>query len=123
MNGASEVAGTGEASDLITRTKFSTDLDNPYGQGIAGQAFRTQKSAINQRIVHQRMLLDPTAPVERVGVAHDMARIERRLRRRAGHTRRRRIRRRFPYPHQRRRLRHQRRRRQRLRALRRRSKF
>jgi EAL domain-containing protein (putative c-di-GMP-specific phosphodiesterase class I) len=45
------VAGTGEASDLITRTKFSTDPDNPYGRGIAGQSFRTQKSAINPDIV------------------------------------------------------------------------
>ncbi|MCP4616882.1 MAG: GAF domain-containing protein [Bradyrhizobium sp.] len=44
------VAGTGEASDLITRTRFSTDPDNPYGQGAAGQAFRTQKSAINPDI-------------------------------------------------------------------------
>jgi GAF domain-containing protein len=45
------VAGTGEASHLITRTKFSTDPDNPYGQGIAGQAFRTQRSAVNADIV------------------------------------------------------------------------
>jgi diguanylate cyclase (GGDEF)-like protein len=45
------VAGTGEASHLITRTKFSTDPDNPYGQGIAGRAFRTQRSAVNADII------------------------------------------------------------------------
>ena len=43
-------AATGEASHLITRIKFSSDPDNPYGQGIAGQAFRTRKSAINADI-------------------------------------------------------------------------
>ena len=45
------VAGTGEAIDLITRTKFSTDPENPYGRGVAGEAFRTQKSAVNSDIV------------------------------------------------------------------------
>ncbi|MBI5320233.1 GAF domain-containing protein [Bradyrhizobium sp.] len=44
------VAGTGEAAHLITRTKFSTDPDSPYGQGVAGQAFRTRKSATNPDI-------------------------------------------------------------------------
>ncbi|HKU08498.1 MAG TPA: GAF domain-containing protein [Bradyrhizobium sp.] len=44
------VAGTGEAIDLITRTKFSTDPDNPYGRGVAGEAFRNQKSAVNADI-------------------------------------------------------------------------
>jgi hypothetical protein len=45
------VAATGEAIDLITRTKFSTDPENPYGRGVAGEAFRTQKPAINPDIV------------------------------------------------------------------------
>ena len=45
------VAGTGEAIDLITRTKFSTDPENPYGRGVAGEAFRTRKSAVNADIV------------------------------------------------------------------------
>jgi diguanylate cyclase (GGDEF)-like protein len=44
------VAGTGEAIDLITRTKFSIDPENPYGRGVAGEAFRTQKSAVNPDI-------------------------------------------------------------------------
>jgi diguanylate cyclase (GGDEF)-like protein len=41
------VAGTGEAAELITRTRFSIDPDNPYGKGISGEAFRTQKSCVN----------------------------------------------------------------------------
>src|SRR5436189_4104390 len=45
------VAGTGEAIDLITRTKFSIDPDDPYGQGVAGQAFRNGKPAINADVV------------------------------------------------------------------------
>jgi diguanylate cyclase (GGDEF)-like protein len=45
------VAGTGEAIDLITRTKFSIDPENPYGRGVAGEAFRTRKSAVNADIV------------------------------------------------------------------------
>jgi hypothetical protein len=32
------VAGTGEAIDLITRTKFSTDPENPYGRGVAARS-------------------------------------------------------------------------------------
>jgi len=45
------VAGTGEAIDLITRTKFSIDPENPYGRGVAGEAFRTQKSVVNPDIL------------------------------------------------------------------------
>ncbi len=41
------VAWTGKSIDLITRTKFSIDPENAYGRGIAGEAFRTQKSAVN----------------------------------------------------------------------------
>jgi diguanylate cyclase (GGDEF)-like protein len=44
------VAGTGEAIDLITRTKFSIDPENPFGRGVAGEAFRTRKSAVNADI-------------------------------------------------------------------------
>src|SRR5262245_6151256 len=45
------VAGTGEAIDLITRTKFSTDPENPYGRGVAGESFRPGKSAVNANIL------------------------------------------------------------------------
>nr|WP_249159667.1 GAF domain-containing protein [Bradyrhizobium tropiciagri] len=44
------VAGTGEALDLITQTRFSTDPANLYGKGICGEAFRTQRPCIEQDI-------------------------------------------------------------------------
>ncbi|MBR0696898.1 GAF domain-containing protein [Bradyrhizobium lablabi] len=44
------VAGTGEAIDLITQTRFSTDPDNVYGKGVCGEAFRTQRPCINNDI-------------------------------------------------------------------------
>jgi hypothetical protein len=40
------VAGTGQSVELITRSRFSIDPDNPYGNGVCGQAFRTQKPCI-----------------------------------------------------------------------------
>ena len=46
------VAGTGEAVELITGSRFSTDPDNVYGTGVCGKAFRTQKPCINNDIVH-----------------------------------------------------------------------
>ncbi|MCA1457424.1 EAL domain-containing protein [Bradyrhizobium sp. BRP22] len=44
------VAGTGDAIELITQTRFSTDPDNIYGKGVCGQAFRTQRPCINNDI-------------------------------------------------------------------------
>jgi GAF domain-containing protein len=44
------VAGTGEALDLVTQTRFSTDPDNVYGRGVCGEAFRTQRPCINNDI-------------------------------------------------------------------------
>ncbi|MBV9461712.1 MAG: EAL domain-containing protein [Bradyrhizobium sp.] len=46
------VAGTGESVELITRERFSSDPDSPYGNGVCGQAFRTQKPCINSDIVN-----------------------------------------------------------------------
>jgi diguanylate cyclase (GGDEF)-like protein len=46
------VAGTGESVDLITHSRFSIDPDDPYGNGVCGQAFRTQKPCINNDIVN-----------------------------------------------------------------------
>jgi diguanylate cyclase (GGDEF)-like protein len=43
-------AGSGESLDLITRTRFSTDADNDYGKGVAGQAFRTRQPCVNRDI-------------------------------------------------------------------------
>ncbi|MCC8977078.1 GAF domain-containing protein, partial [Bradyrhizobium brasilense] len=44
------VAGTGEALDLITQTRFSTDPDSVYGKGICGEAFRTQRPCVEHDI-------------------------------------------------------------------------
>ncbi|WP_426436866.1 bifunctional diguanylate cyclase/phosphodiesterase [Bradyrhizobium genosp. P] len=44
------VAGTGEAIELITQTRFSTDPDSVYGKGICGEAFRTQRPCIQSDI-------------------------------------------------------------------------
>ncbi|QPF85885.1 GAF domain-containing protein [Bradyrhizobium genosp. L] len=44
------VAGTGEALDLITQTRFSTDPGNVYGKGICGEAFRSQRPCIEHDI-------------------------------------------------------------------------
>jgi diguanylate cyclase (GGDEF)-like protein len=46
------VAGTGQSVELITRSRFSIDPDNPYGNGVCGQAFRTQKPCINNDILN-----------------------------------------------------------------------
>jgi diguanylate cyclase (GGDEF)-like protein len=46
------VAGTGEIVELITRTRFSIDAGNPYGTGVCGRAFRTQKPCVNEDIVN-----------------------------------------------------------------------
>ena len=54
------VAGTGEAIDLITRTRFSIDPENPYGKGVSGEAFRTQKTCINADIAARERRVDRT---------------------------------------------------------------
>jgi diguanylate cyclase (GGDEF)-like protein len=41
------VAGTGESLHLITRSRYSIDPDNEYGEGIAGEAFRAQRPCVN----------------------------------------------------------------------------
>jgi len=46
------VAGTGEIVGQVTRTRFSIDPDNIYGNGISGNAFRTQKPCINGDILN-----------------------------------------------------------------------
>ncbi|OAF05191.1 diguanylate cyclase [Bradyrhizobium centrolobii] len=37
------VAGTGQNLDIVGQTSYSVDADNPYGRGISGHVFRTQK--------------------------------------------------------------------------------
>ena len=40
------VAGTGQNFELITQAGYSIDPDNAYGEGIAGQVFRTQRPIV-----------------------------------------------------------------------------
>ncbi|MCP3394526.1 GAF domain-containing protein [Bradyrhizobium sp. CCGB12] len=42
------VAATGEHLDLVTQARYSTDADNPFGRGITGQVFRTQKAVVEE---------------------------------------------------------------------------
>ncbi|MDI1265299.1 MAG: GAF domain-containing protein, partial [bacterium] len=46
------VAGTGEIFDRSPRARYSIDPDNPYGNGVCGRAFRTQKPCINNDILN-----------------------------------------------------------------------
>jgi diguanylate cyclase (GGDEF)-like protein len=46
------VAGTGAIVEMVKQTRFSIDADDPYGQGVCGQAFRTQKPCVNRDILH-----------------------------------------------------------------------
>jgi len=40
------VASTGENLELVTQARYSIDPDNPYGRGISGEVFRTQKAIV-----------------------------------------------------------------------------
>ncbi|OAF16142.1 bifunctional diguanylate cyclase/phosphodiesterase [Bradyrhizobium neotropicale] len=42
------VAGTGQNLHLVAQTKYSVDPDNPYGRGISGNVFRTQKPCVEE---------------------------------------------------------------------------
>jgi diguanylate cyclase (GGDEF)-like protein len=48
------VAGTGQIVDmgLVRASRFSIDPENPYGKGICGKAFRTQKASVNEDILN-----------------------------------------------------------------------
>jgi diguanylate cyclase (GGDEF)-like protein len=45
------VAATGQNLDLIKQAHYSIDPDNPYGRGISGQVFRTQKAMVEDDLV------------------------------------------------------------------------
>ena len=38
--------------DLVRKSQFSTDPENPYGKGTCGKAFRTQKASVNVDILN-----------------------------------------------------------------------
>ncbi|MEY9566494.1 GAF domain-containing protein [Bradyrhizobium ottawaense] len=42
----SPVASTGQNLALITQARYSIDPENPYGKGISGEVFRTQKAIV-----------------------------------------------------------------------------
>jgi len=46
------VAGTGQIVKLVKQTRFSIDPENPYGKGVCGNAFRTQKASANEDILN-----------------------------------------------------------------------
>ncbi|WP_334417773.1 MULTISPECIES: sensor domain-containing phosphodiesterase [unclassified Bradyrhizobium] len=45
-------AGTGAIVEQIMRAPFSIDAGNPYGTGVCGKAFRTQRPAVNNDILN-----------------------------------------------------------------------
>jgi len=42
------VAGTGENLEIVARTRYSVDPENPYGRGISGEVFRSQKPHVER---------------------------------------------------------------------------
>jgi diguanylate cyclase (GGDEF)-like protein len=62
------VAGTGEAVELITASRFSIDPDDPYGQGVCGQAFRNRKASINSDILNSEQGRPWRQPGHKTGV-------------------------------------------------------
>ncbi|WP_035696147.1 GAF domain-containing protein, partial [Bradyrhizobium liaoningense] len=40
------VAATGQNLELVTQARYSIDPENPYGKGISGEVFRTQKAIV-----------------------------------------------------------------------------
>jgi diguanylate cyclase (GGDEF)-like protein len=46
------VAGTGGTDVMVKQARFSIDPENPYGKGVCGAAFRTQKPCINKDILN-----------------------------------------------------------------------
>ncbi|RXH15771.1 EAL domain-containing protein [Bradyrhizobium guangzhouense] len=47
------VAGTGENLEIVARTHYSADAENPYGRGISGEVFRTQKPIIERDLARR----------------------------------------------------------------------
>jgi len=48
------VVGTGQIVDmgLVRQSRFSIDAENPYGKGVCGKAFRTQKASVNEDVLN-----------------------------------------------------------------------
>nr|WP_249803498.1 EAL domain-containing protein [Bradyrhizobium zhengyangense] len=63
------VAGTGENLELVARTHYSTDPENPYGRGISGEVFRTQKPIIERDLARRTKGTPWEQPNVNTGVA------------------------------------------------------
>jgi diguanylate cyclase (GGDEF)-like protein len=46
------LAGTGHIIEVVQQVRFSIDPENPYGKGVCGNAFRTQKACVNEDILN-----------------------------------------------------------------------
>ena len=62
------VAGTGAAVEMIKTTRFSTDPENPYGKGVCGTAFRSQKPCVNTDILSSEQARPWREPGRQTGV-------------------------------------------------------
>ncbi|MCK1398643.1 GAF domain-containing protein [Bradyrhizobium sp. 4] len=47
------VAATGRNLDLIRQSRYSIDPESPYGKGISGEVFRTQKAIVEEDLVNR----------------------------------------------------------------------
>ncbi|MET4258925.1 diguanylate cyclase (GGDEF)-like protein [Bradyrhizobium sp. S3.12.5] len=47
------VAGTGENVEIVAQTSYSVDPENPYGRGISGEVFRTQKPIVERDLARR----------------------------------------------------------------------
>nr|WP_249806267.1 GAF domain-containing protein [Bradyrhizobium sp. 1] len=47
------VAGSGENLEIVARTRYSVDAENPYGRGISGEVFRTQKPFVERDLARR----------------------------------------------------------------------
>nr|WP_249154590.1 GAF domain-containing protein [Bradyrhizobium manausense] len=47
------VAGTGENVEIVAQTRYSTDPENPYGRGISGEVFRTQRPQVERDLARR----------------------------------------------------------------------
>ncbi|MCK1408627.1 GAF domain-containing protein [Bradyrhizobium sp. 76] len=47
------VASTGQNLELVTQARYSIDPENPYGKGISGEVFRTQKPIVEDDLARR----------------------------------------------------------------------
>jgi diguanylate cyclase (GGDEF)-like protein len=67
------VAGTGQIVELVRQTYFSIDPENPYGRGVCGKAFRSQKASVNEDILNSEQGLPWKESSEHAGVVASCA--------------------------------------------------